>query len=410
MECFVIDIFYRTYINMPLTRSRENLLNLEEPANCSFTIPVDDSNTVPMNTRGRSKRRAGQNGDSRIVNDNCDDQIRQVVSESMVEFRGEMTQLIRNELRAVVQDLNLGGDTSNRGTSNIRNVGSPSDSSNNNSNGQNLSREPILGEKVSNLIRNWRIKFTGSDDQMTVDDFIYRINVLTSNNLNGDFDLLCKHAHGLFDGKALDWYWRYHRRDNDLDWFALTRALREQYKGDYTDFDIMEDIHRRKQRHNESFDDFYNSIAALTDRLKTPITDANLCCILIRNLRNEIRHELIHLEITTVTHLRREVKRHEKFVKDVRNYDSRKAAKGHLAELSVSETEYEDSNSLMDICAVRGEAKCWNCDKTGHNYYDCLDVRRVFCFGCGAKDTYRPSCPKCGVKSQGNGQKDVRRT
>ena len=74
-------------------------------------------------------------------------------------------------------------------------------------------------------------------------------------------------------------------------------------------------------------------------------------------------------------------------------------------------TECEDFNFLVDIYAVRGEAKCWNCDKTGHNYYDCLDVRRVFCFGCGATDTYRPSCLKCSEKSRTKGcSTDLSRT
>lgn len=203
----------------------------------------------------------------------------------------------------------------------------------------------------------------------------------------------------------LKWYWRYHRHENDLDWASLSTALRDRYKGYYTDFDIMEDIHRRKQRNSETFDEFFNAISALTDRLKKSITECDLCAILVRNLRTEIRHELLHLDITTISRLRHEVKKHEKFVKDMANYESRKSAKVRVAEIDVEDNVEQDDT---EVCAIRLEMRCWNCDKQGHNYMDCVEVRRVFCYGCGAKDTYRPSCPKCS-KKQGNVMKDVRR-
>ena len=112
-----------------------------------------------------------------------------------------------------------------------------------------------------------------------MDEFIYRISVLSSNNLNGNFDLLCRHAHSLFEGKTLERYWRYHRHNNDLDWVALSTALRDRYKDYFTDFDVIEEIHRRKQRNSETFDDFLK-------------------------LRTEIRHELLHLDITTISRFR----------------------------------------------------------------------------------------------------------
>lgn len=381
-------------------------MSMEEPTNCSFTIAAGESNTQGVSqghSRGRPKA-----GSSRAttVGESNQQQITRLLTDSMVAFRGEMTEFIRDELRSMVQGMNLAGNEDSP-----RNQPRDNDFSHS-SPRPGPSQEPIVGEKVSNIIRNWRVKFSGYDDQMTVDEFVYRVNVLTTNNLNGDFNLLCRHAHGLFDGKALDWYWRYHRHESELDWFSLTRALRDQYRSDSNDFDIMDYIHRRKQETGESFDDFYDSISVLTDRLKNPISDANLCAILLHNLRHEIRHELIHFEISSVAQLRREVKRHEKFIKDVHGHESRKPMKGRINVANMTNAEeviLEDAVPVSEICAVRDNIKCWNCDKTGHSYYDCLDVRRIFCYGCGAKDTYRPSCPKCGVKPQGNGQRDVRR-
>ena len=253
---------------MPLTRSRDNLVNLDEPTNVSFTVDMDSSNAnVHQVTQPRtSRKRTGQptqncNSDNTRVNET---QIRQIVSDSLGSFRTEMMSFISNELSAMVQNINV---PNNGNTSPQRNVNTRQDSNisliptnNNNSNNSNTNEEPILTEKVLNIIRNWRIKFTGHDNQISVSEFIYRINILTTNNLKGDFDILCKHAHILFESKALEWYWRYQRQTIDNDWHSLTTALRSQYKEDYTDFDILDDIRRRKQRNDEKFDDYLDTI------------------------------------------------------------------------------------------------------------------------------------------------------
>jgi hypothetical protein len=42
-----------------------------------------------------------------------------------------------------------------------------------------------------------------------------------------------------------------------------------------------------------------------------------------------------------------------------------------------------------------GQMVCWNCDGLNHHQRFCMAPRRVLCFGCGRKDTYRDSCPTC---------------
>lgn len=52
--------------------------------------------------------------------------------------------------------------------------------------------------------------------------------------------------------------------------------------------------------------------------------------------------------------------------------------------------------------------KCWNCDLFGHRYQECLAPRRVFCYGCGRLDTYKPNCQHCMEKNRNlNFKKDV---
>lgn len=419
---FYLFANFYNFFKMVLTRSQENLTEIDRPANVSFTVNLDQDNTTRRTQTKQTDRSRGrprtQNLDSSLNGQDDNIRVREIVSDSLNSFRNEITNLISNEIRSIFQNLNIQSNPNITHALNINNSDMTTPErenihSSNSPSGTNpdSNQEPFYAEKVLNIIRNWRIKFSGNDSEMTVDEFIYRVNILTTNNLKGNFQLLCKHAHSLFEGKALVWFWRFHRQhDDDLDWITLTNALRKQYKVDHNDLDILEDIRRRKQKINENFDDYLDVISSMTDKLKTSINDRDMCEILMRNLKNEIRHELLHLEITSVSQLRREVRKHEKFMKDVHANESRRSTKGHVSELT-GKDEKDSANALMDdnneIYAIQN-LKCWNCDKAGHTYIDCMDTRRVFCYGCGLKDIYRPTCPNCSRKP-GNAQKDVRR-
>lgn len=411
---------------MPLTRSRENLLNLDQPANVSFTVDMSSENTTdrvqevgnpstPVAQGTRSKGRS--NTRSRNIQEtNYGDipQIRQLISESFNSFRQEMQGFVSNELQTMFQNMTVGNTTSsipnnNRDSdhSDVNNAYSDSNIASHYNGGN--SQNPFYAEKVLNIIRNWHIKFSGHDSSILVEEFIYRVNILTTKTLGGNFKILDDHAHCLFEGKALAWFWRYHRTHDDIDWITLTNALRNEYKSNYTNYDVLEDIRRRKQRSNETFDEYFEAISELTDRLKTPLSDGELCETMLRNIKHEIRHELLHLDIRSVSQLRKEVQKHEKFMRNIHAMENRKLTKARIAEVSRQEETDDELNVDNEVCAVQSNLKCWNCDKLGHSYIDCMEQRKIFCYGCGAKDIYKPTCPNCSRKHQGNGQRDVRR-
>lgn len=64
----------------------------------------------------------------------------------------------------------------------------------------------LRSDKVGHIIHNWKIRFSGDARGMSVDNFIYRIEALTHQTLNGNFDLLCRHISTLFNAKASDWF------------------------------------------------------------------------------------------------------------------------------------------------------------------------------------------------------------
>lgn len=173
-------------------------------------------------------------------------------------------------------------------------------------------------DKVLHIMSNWRIKFTGSSGGLSVENFIYRIESLTLQTLQGNFDLLCRNASSLFEGKAADWFWRYHRSVSFVSWSDLCRALRQQYSDSRSDVDIRELKRDRKQKPGELFDKFYDSVVELTDRLKEPLSSDMLVEILRRNLLPEIQHEILNLRITCLQELRDICRRREFFLQDIR--------------------------------------------------------------------------------------------
>lgn len=386
---------------MPLVRSKENLTLAEDYA-------VGDSHPATVRegplTRQQSRRDVNIEPTSSIQSSMDDGRVRQIVTDSLSEFRNEILCMLSNEFRNILDSSNF------QPTSNVTNIRqdsmpcNPADAHN---------EIEVPSEKILNVIRNWRLHFTGNSTDISADEFIYRVNTLTTTNLKGNFEVLCKHAHLLFEGKALQWYWRFHRNCDDLNWFRLTDALKRQYKDFHTDFDVIDDIRRRKQKKSETFDEFLDAIMILCDKLRTPLSDQELCETILRNLNPEIRHELLHLEITHVSQLRKAVRRHEKFVNDMASTNNIKrfGQKPQILELdceSNTKTVPLDSEDTdTEICVIKKSGKCWNCEKFGHNYMDCLEPRKIFCYGCGLKETYRPQCSNCSGKRE-NLLKDVR--
>lgn len=256
-------------------------------------------------------------------------------------------------------------------------------------------------DKVSQIMLNWRLKFTGNSSSLSVDKFIYRVEALTKQTLNGNFAVLCGNAGALFEGKANDWFWRFHESCPNFQWRDLCRSLRQQYQDSRTDIDIREMIRDRKQKVNETFDSFYESVLELVDRLAEPLSDRTLVEILRRNLLPDIQHEILNLSVDSVSQLRGICRRREFFLQDMRRKLNVGVVVGKTVPFSkrVFEVEHsEGPESEVLECQPNVSAinsACWNCRVSGHRYQDCVADRTIFCYGCGAPETYKPHCEKC---------------
>lgn len=261
------------------------------------------------------------------------------------------------------------------------------------SNNHHISESSFRPDKIGHIIYNWKLRFSGDSRGISVDNFLYRVEALTHQTLNGNFNLLCDHISTLFDAKANDWFWRYHRSVNRvINWPNLCAALKKQYKDSRTDVDIREMIRDRKQKMGESFDEFYEAVVNISDRLTEPLSENILVEILRRNLLPEIQHEILNLTIKSVSDLRDVCRRREFFLQDV----SRKQTfPKPFVRKQVHEIE-DDMVESTDVEEVSANSLiCWNFQKSCQRYHDCLEDRRVFCYGCGIPNVYKPKCTKC---------------
>jgi len=146
-------------------------------------------------------------------------------------------------------------------------------------------------DKVVHILNGWKIRLSGNEDGLSVDNFIYRVEALTRQTLEGNFTILCSNASMLFEGKARDFYWRFHKTSPVLRWDLLCQACRKQFRDTRTDVDIRETIRDRTQKEKVNLDSFHDAIMQMMDGLEVPFEEFTVVDILKRNLRSEIRHE-----------------------------------------------------------------------------------------------------------------------
>nr|CTR11711.1 unnamed protein product [Calliphora vicina] len=340
----------------------------------------------------------------------------------------QLNQMIENTVTRLLRNLNIVPNSINQNQNiqaNVRQRQTPPVSSNNQflqppqyhtsePLRQNLSGNHYIDpnyslktDKITAIIQNWNIKFDGSNNGLTVEEFLYRVRSLTTENFSGDFNIICKHLPMLLTGKARDWYWRYHKQVDRIEWTEFCAALRYQYKNFKSNFDVREEVRNRKMRSGETFEVFYDNICSMLDRLETPMPESELVELLTRNLRPDIRHELLYVPIYSIAHLRKLVQMRENLLADdyFRRHPTTKPAVLPMQRRTVAEVEFledkpEDiTNSYeLSVDAIRqgpNAVKCWNCDEPGHHWEDCVKDRIVFCYGCGTKNVYKPQCPRC---------------
>ncbi|KAM8702310.1 hypothetical protein ACLKA7_004974 [Drosophila subpalustris] len=261
-------------------------------------------------------------------------------------------------------------------------------------------------EKVTQMIQNWGVKFDGAPKGQTVQEFLYRVKSLTEDCLQGDFSIICKNLHVLLVGKARDWYWRFRIEHSEFGWSEFCEAIRSHYQDNKDDDLILEEIRSRKQRDGETFGSLYDNVITLVSRMAIPLEEYRLIQQLKRNLEPELRQALLYIQVHSVAHLRQLVQQRENLLgeDDFKRYLKGGNAfkpffKRAVAAVDLNSTEQPEEEAVSDsVAAIQHSNRvitCWNCDEQGHTWDMCLRDRHIFCYGCRAKNIYKPQCPTC---------------
>ncbi|XP_046869353.1 uncharacterized protein LOC124461998 [Drosophila willistoni] len=295
-----------------------------------------------------------------------------------------LTQALENgfqRLYSVVATHQVNAEESTQQAANLRSQVSATAASEQASNGNSILE--LRPDRISQVISSWKLRFNGKSG-ISVDEFIYRAEAMTHQALEGNFVVLSRYVSNLFEGNASEWFWRYHKKVSHIKWLDLCRALREQFKDERTDQHIKAAISKRRQGDKESFDEFYEAIVTLADKLSTPLPEIELLEHLRANLLPDIQHELLYESIASVSKLRQLVRTRETFMQTVRkplSVPPRPMPRRVVNAVSIqTEEESEAEDELPVVEAVN--LVCWNCDTAGHPYQECVAERRVFCYGC----------------------------
>lgn len=234
-------------------------------------------------------------------------------------------------------------------------------------------------------------------------------------------------------GEAGDWFWHYLREHESPDWERIKGALEQRFVTRGTDAEIRSLMGQRVQRRGERFDDFCREVERLSFQLRIPIREYKLLDLLMKNADEALRQVLCLHEVDTIEEMKiicqryerlwasrdrlhrsqRKVDEIEELGDDFNRVGITSSAQRRLPQagdvgLGYSDSDNHDRNEQDEVAALEidrvADMFCWNCNAKGHTYPGCeATTRKIFRYGCGAKNTYKPTCPRCAgnVKRRG---------
>lgn len=289
---------------------------------------------------------------------------------------------------------------------------------------------PLIGRNrpsLTHTLSKWTARFSGSSRDLPVDEFFFRVeNLAAADNVHADSLVLGLHC--LLTSSASDFYWVQRRKNPNHTWAQLKRSMSSHFARQETDLELRKIIMGRAQAATEGFGEFSLAVECLAARLTWPMGDAELVEILRQNMSHRLQTCLLMTHTPTVESLKEICRRFERLWANQADASKDRRISRHMASLgfddgpavdemvgpvfnppvqtgigSITQTAMEANGFAVEALAhprlneKRAEYMvCWNCDDIGHSFIDCSSPdRKVFCYGCGTKNTYKPSCGKC---------------
>lgn len=249
----------------------------------------------------------------------------------------------------------------------------------------------------------WNVKFSGDkNSQLTALDFL---NILSLKRDAHDvtWELIGAHFDNLLEGRALNWYFSFRKRNPQVSWVDLREAFTQHFSRRETDQDITMKISLRRQHEKESFDEFCDAMFDLRNQLIKDFSDEEMIGYLRKNCKLGIRQMIATYSTNDI----------DAFIDQCRDREQlcpsqqfRKVHELHsdvpypLNSSGVSQDPSPSSSQLNPMVeAFRNPSysqnlKCWNCDEVGHGFMECEKERTLFCYKCGTKNVTCRNCTK----------------
>lgn len=284
-------------------------------------------------------------------------------------------------------------------------------------------------------VQKWNINYSSSNkDPLTVDQFLYRVHHL-ARVYNVSDENLVNDVQFLLSGEALQYYWLYIQTTPNATWASFKDTFISRFKDRKTDHDIKFELHSRKQHApHETFREFYNAVLSKSYTLKVPLCADDLLALLRQNMRDGLVNELAGIGFDSVQNLVNRCvaiedawnktgfipENHYQRRRNVSEFTGTSFDSGHFFQTSTSNHNLDTFGSSVEAISqsyrnfgnnsnqIQNNRVCWNCDVVGtHHWIDCPEMKRKFCYGCGAKNLLKPNCLKCTPKP-GNSQMEAK--
>ncbi|KAL9696094.1 hypothetical protein quinque_015379 [Culex quinquefasciatus] len=155
-----------------------------------------------------------------------------------------------------------------------------------------------LPHQTCNMIEKWP-KFSGDSSSVPVIDFLNQIDV-RCRSYRVSKEELKTHAHLLFKDDAYTWYTAYERKFDS--WDTLLYYLRLRYDNPNRDR-FTKEMRARKQRPNELFSAFMTDIELMSQRLRRPMSEAEIFEIVVENMKMSHKRRLALHTVVSLEHL-----------------------------------------------------------------------------------------------------------
>lgn len=255
----------------------------------------------------------------------------------------------------------------------------------------------ILSPQTRNAIPpyKWNVSFTGSTGKESVISFLEKIEELrVSRNVSKE-DLFLS-AIDIFKGPA--WTWFSTNRHNFNNWDEVVQKLKSDFLPYFYEQDLLTEIQNRTMGNNERVTLYISSMECLFRRLAILPDEKTRVDQIRRNLLPFYINQLALIEIDNICHLSTLCKKLEESRSWSDRYKTPPTRKFGLLEPDLStfpSTSTQNTHFNSNTSTLRSFLTCWNCDRSGHRYFDCRSQKKIFCYGCGRKDTVKTKCISC---------------